>query len=157
MSSTGVVVASHGELARELINSAEMIVGAQDNISAVCLDPQDNLETCHEALSAAIEQVRTSAGVIVLIDLFGGTPGHAAALGLREQSYPIVAGANLPMLLEILVSRSRGLSETDLADIALQVGRDSIIDVGARFAAAQEEKDQRRTIQPPRGQELDDV
>lgn len=135
MSATGVVVASHGDLARALISSAEMIVGSQENVAALCLDPKDNLETCHNELCAAIDRVQTDAGVIVLIDLFGGTPGNAAALGLRERSYPVVAGVNLPMLLEILVSRSSGLSVEELTDIALQAGQNSIIDVRARLEA----------------------
>ena len=135
MSLTGIVVASHGDLASALISSAEMIVGSQDNVAAVCLDPEDNLEACHDALCAAIDRVQTDAGVIVLIDLFGGTPGNAAALGLRERSYPVVAGVNLPMLLEVLMSRLGSLSLKELTEIALQAGHNSIIDVGARLEA----------------------
>lgn len=135
MSITGVVVASHGDLARALINSAQLIVGEQDNIVAVCLDPQDNLEACFDALCCAIDQVQTDAGVMVLIDLFGGTPGNAAALGLRERSHPVVAGVNLPMLLEVMLSRSSGLSEAELTEVALQAGQSSIIDVRARLEA----------------------
>jgi mannose/fructose/sorbose-specific phosphotransferase system IIA component len=135
----GIVVASHGDLASALISSAEMIIGSQENVAAVCLDPKDNLEACHNALCAAIDQVQTDAGVIVLIDLFGGTPANAAVLGLRERSYPIVAGVNLPMLLEVLMSRQGGLSAKELTEVALQAGQDSIIDVGARFEAQREQ------------------
>lgn len=140
MSLAGIVVASHGELASALISSAEMIVGSQDNITAVCLDPEDNLEACLDALCAAIDQVQTDAGVIVLIDLFGGTPGNAALLGLRERSYPVVAGVNLPMLLEVSMNRLGGLSTKELTEIAMQAGHNSIIDVGERFEAQREQK-----------------
>jgi mannose/fructose/sorbose-specific phosphotransferase system IIA component len=135
MSGIGIVVASHGALAQALINSAEMIVGAQDNVATVCLDPKDNLEACHNRLCTAIDQVQTEAGVLALIDLFGGTPGNAALLGLRERTYHVVAGVNLPMLLEVLMSRNSGVSVKELTDIALQAGQNSIIDVSARFEA----------------------
>jgi mannose/fructose/sorbose-specific phosphotransferase system IIA component len=135
MSQIGVVIASHGDLAQALISSAEMIVGAQEGVVTVCLDPQDNLEACHDQLCSAIDGVQSEAGVIVLIDLFGGTPGNAAVLGLRERTYSVVAGANLPMLLEVLMSRGSGISVKELTDIALQAGQSSIIDVGARFEA----------------------
>jgi mannose/fructose-specific phosphotransferase system component IIA len=93
------------------------------------------LETCHGQLCDAVDQTQTAAGVLVLIDLFGGTPGNAAALGLRDRSYAVVSGVNLPMLLEVLLSRSSGISVKELVDIALQAGQSSIIDVGARFEA----------------------
>ena len=140
MSRIGVVIASHGDLARALVRSAEMIVGAQEGVATVCLEPSDNLETFHAALCAAVDRIRTDAGVVVFIDLFGGTPANAAVLGLRERSYPVVSGVNLPMLLEVFVSRDGGLSAQELAEIALQSGQSSIIDVSARFAAQCQEE-----------------
>ena len=137
MSTIGIVVASHGDLSRALIHSAEMIVGPQEHVEAVCLDPQDTLETYLSALQAAINQADSGDGVLVLIDLFGGTPGNAAALGLSQQSYAVVSGVNLPMVLEVMMARSDGLSSADLAALALQAGNDGIIDVGARLEARQ--------------------
>jgi PTS system mannose-specific IIB component len=138
MSQIGIVVASHGTLAQSLIATAELIVGAQDALAAACLDPQDSLETCCDALQAALAAVDQDAGVMVLIDLFGGTPGNAAALGLSTRSYPVIAGVNLPMLLEVLMSRESAQSPDELAQIALQAGHDGIINVGARLLAQRE-------------------
>ncbi|MBI1801682.1 MAG: PTS sugar transporter subunit IIA [Chloroflexi bacterium] len=131
----GLVIASHGDLSRALLNTAEMIVGPQDGVQAVCLHPQDSLEHCHRSLQEAIGQVDRGGGVLVLIDLFGGTPGNAAALGLRERWYPVVAGVNLPMLLEVLMNRDGSLSAAELSALALQAGQAGLIDVSARLQA----------------------
>jgi mannose/fructose/sorbose-specific phosphotransferase system IIA component len=133
--SIGVLIVGHGDLGQALVSSALMIVGEQDNVAAVSLKPQDNLETCQCALKIGIERLNGSQGVIVLADLFGGTPCNAAALGQRERSYPIVAGVNLPMLLEVLLSRDQVTSVDELTSIALEAGSKSIIDVGALLRA----------------------
>jgi PTS system mannose-specific IIA component len=137
MSMIGIVVASHGDLSRALIHSVEMIVGSQAHVEAVCLDPKDTLETCQSALQAAIDQADSGDGVLVLIDLFGGTPSNAAALGLSQRSYAVVTGVNLPMILEVMMVRRDDLSITDLAALALQAGYNGIIDVGTRLEAQQ--------------------
>jgi mannose/fructose-specific phosphotransferase system component IIA len=80
-----------------------------------------------------IDRLDTSQGVVVLVDLFGGTPCNAAALGARERLFPIVSGANLPMLLEILLNRECGLSVEELVDLTLEAGRASIVDVSAKL------------------------
>jgi mannose/fructose/sorbose-specific phosphotransferase system IIA component len=133
--SIGVIVVAHGDLGQALVASASLILGEQDNVAAVSLKPQDNLETCQSALTTGIEQLDSSQGVIVLADLFGGTPCNAAALGQRDRSYPIVAGANLPMLLEVLLGRDQAASADELTGIALEAGSKSIIDVGAALRA----------------------
>ncbi len=130
----GIVIASHGGLARALLSSAEMIVGAQDNVATVCLEAQDSPESFQAALSATIEQADRGTGVVALIDLFGGTPGNAAALCLGEREIPIVSGVNLPMLLEVLLSRT-ALSPEALAALALESGAKGIVDVTARLFA----------------------
>ncbi len=129
--SIGVVIVGHGDLGQALVGSASLILGEQTNIAAVSLSPQDNLESCHSALMNGIEQLDTSQGLIVLADLFGGTPCNAAALGQRERPYPVVAGVNLPMLLEVLLNRDSVASADELNSIALEAGCKSIVDVGA--------------------------
>ena len=130
----GIVIAAHGDLARALRDSAEMIVGAHDDVVTVSLEPQDNLETCQAALSAAIDTADRGAGAIVLVDLFGGTPSNAAALCLRQRRSEIVSGVNLPMLLEVLLRRS-GLTAEALATLASESGVKGIVDVAARMRA----------------------
>ncbi|MGH8629660.1 MAG: PTS sugar transporter subunit IIA [Burkholderiales bacterium] len=130
----GIVIASHGSLARALLSSAAMIVGAQEGVTAVCLEAQDNLETFQAALSRAIDQADQGAGVVVLLDLFGGTPGNATLLCMRECEFPAVSGVNLPMLLEVLLSR-RASSPESLAELALESGAKGIVDITARLRA----------------------
>jgi mannose/fructose/sorbose-specific phosphotransferase system IIA component len=138
MSQIGVVLASHGELACAMLASAELIVGQQANVAAVCLEPDDSLESFNVRLCQAVDGAERGAGVLVLIDLFGGTPANAAAMGLCDREYSVVAGANLPMLLEVLMSRDSGLSVTELCQLALEAGRSAIVDVGAAVIGARE-------------------
>lgn len=137
MSQIGVVVGGHCELSRALIASAEMIAGHQQDVATVCLAEGDDLESCHCSLEDAIAEVDHGAGVIILIDLFGGTPSNAAALSLRNHAWPVVAGVNLPMLIEVLMSRDSVASVQALAELALDAGRSGIIDVAAQMRSRQ--------------------
>jgi PTS system mannose-specific IIA component len=130
----GVVIATHGRLSHALLNSAEMIVGKQDGVATVSLEPQDTLETFQAALNAAIDQVNRGAGVLVLIDLFGGTPGNATALRIGQGELPAVSGVNLPMLLEVFLARST-LAADALAALALESGAKGIVDITAKVRA----------------------
>lgn len=127
----GIVISSHGGLAQALLDSAEMIIGEQDNVVAVSLDPQDNLDTLQAALNAAVDEADRGLGVIILIDLFGGTPGHAAALCVGRRKLPAVSGVNLPMLLEIIMSR-RILSLDELSKRGLKSGTEGVVDIALR-------------------------
>jgi len=138
--SVGVVIAAHGDLAHALRQSAEMIVGAQDGVVTVALNPQDNLDSLQATIHEAIDRADAGAGVIILIDLFGGTPGNAAALCLSQRELPIVSGVNLPMLLEVLLSRS-AMSPEALAELALASGNQGIVDITAKLKAQIQESD----------------
>lgn len=129
----GIIIAGHGDLGQALIGSAELILGPQENVAVVGLKPQDNLEICQCALMSGMGQLDISQGVIVLADLFGGTPCNAAALGARDRFYPIVAGVNLPMVLEVLLNRDCAESVDALAQVAFEAGRSGIVDVGAQL------------------------
>jgi PTS system mannose-specific IIA component len=128
----GVVIAAHGDLAGALRRSAEMIVGEQDGVVTVNLDPHDNLENMQTAIREAIRQADQGSGVVVLIDVFGGTPSNAAALCLAERRFPLISGVNLPMLLEVFMSRA-SLSQAELGAMALASGASGIVDIGARL------------------------
>jgi len=132
----GIIVATHGELSQALVATAEMIVGTQGNVTAVCLSPQDSPETFQEALDSAIRLANTGTGVVVLIDLFGGTPGNAASLAALRGSLHVISGVNLPMLIEVLLSR-QGMSAEELAAHALESGKAGIIDIAARVREQQ--------------------
>ena len=134
MNRIGVVITAHGDLAVALLRAAELIVGPQAGVAAVCLDPQDGPESHAAALQAALEQVDCGAGVLVLTDLFGGTPANTAALGLGQGALVVLCGVNLPMLLEVLTRRDE-VSLPALAAAALRAGRTGIIDAAATLNA----------------------
>jgi PTS system mannose-specific IIA component len=97
----GVVVVTHGQLAAELVNAAEAIVGDLANIAAVSIGWHDDVEQAREEIGAAIERVATEGGTLVLTDMFGGTPSNLSVTFLRPGRTEVVTGVNLPMLLKL--------------------------------------------------------
>jgi mannose PTS system EIIA component len=116
----GVVVVTHGQLATELVNAAEMIVGELSGFVAVSIGWHDDVETAREAIAAAIGRVARPAGVIVLTDMFGGTPANLGLPFLAEQQVEVITGVNLPMLLKLA-----GLRQADSLLHAAQQTRES--------------------------------
>ena len=128
----GVVVVTHGQLATELVNAAEMIVGDLPQFAAVSIGWHDDVDQAREEIGRAIERVRTSAGgteadpagVLVLTDMFGGTPAN---LGVTYVSphVEVITGVNLPMLIKL----ARPPADTDLLTLARDMrehGRNAI-------------------------------
>ena len=128
----GVVVVTHGQLATELVNSAEMIVGDLPHFTAVSIGWHDDVDVAREEIGQAIARVRVSAGgtdeepagVLVLTDMFGGTPAN---LGVTYVSphVEIITGVNLPMLIKL----ARPQKDTDLLALAREMrehGRNAI-------------------------------
>ena len=116
----GVVVVTHGQLATELVNAAEMIVGELTGFVAVSIGWHDDVETAREVIAAAIARVARPAGVIVLTDMFGGTPANLGLPFLAEQKVEVITGVNLPMLLKLA-----GLRKADSLLHAAQQTRES--------------------------------
>ncbi|MGA9193124.1 MAG: PTS sugar transporter subunit IIA [Anaerolineales bacterium] len=133
MTSVGLVVAAHGKLAGELAKSARMIIGDQFPVGTVELDLDTNLEGLYDAMLAAIDEADKGEGVLVLIDLFGGTPSNAAALCIRQRNCAVVSGVSLPMLLEAVMGAENELSLESLARVAVQAGHSGIVDVRERL------------------------
>lgn len=115
----GVVVVTHGQLAAELLNAAEMIVGDLPGFAAVSIGWHDDVTVARAAIAAAIDKVRSSAGVLLLTDMFGGTPSNLGLAFLEAGRVEVVTGVNLPMLITIakatddedLLSRARRLGD----------------------------------------------
>jgi len=128
----GIVIVSHGDLGKQLLAAAELISGKQEKVVALGLDADDAIEALPGRISHAIDSIEDVAGVLVLVDLFGGSPGNATLRCLAERDFECISGANLPMLLEVLMMRE-GMSATDLAAQALQSGRTGVQDLGAAF------------------------
>jgi PTS system mannose-specific IIA component len=120
----GLVVATHGQLAAELLRTAESIVGPVACAAAVSIDSATSVEEARARLAAAIHQVGADGeGVVVLTDMFGGTPANLALTFLDEQ-IEVVTGVNLPMLMKLAGSRAAGLAAA--AELATAQGQKNI-------------------------------
>lgn len=102
----GVVLVTHGRLADELKAATEHVVGPQSAFLTVCIGPQDNMESRREDILAAIRTVDTGSGVILLTDMFGGTPSNLAISAMENGRVEVIAGVNLPMLIKLASVRS---------------------------------------------------
>ncbi|WP_220184244.1 PTS sugar transporter subunit IIA [Thermoactinomyces mirandus] len=108
-----LVVATHGEFSKEIVKSAEMILGDQENVIAVTFKPGEGLDGLTEKYQKALKELDTDDGVLFLVDLFVGSPFNAAAnLIAAEKHMDVVTGVNLPMLIECFDQRGRSDLET---------------------------------------------
>jgi mannose PTS system EIIA component len=97
----GVVVVTHGQLATELLNAAEMIVGELPQFTAVSIGWHDDVDVAHEAIARAIAKVDRGRGVLLLTDMFGGTPSNLGLTFLEAGRIEVITGVNLPMLIKL--------------------------------------------------------
>ena len=118
----GVVVVSHGRLADEFVAAAEHVLGPQDQMRAVAIGPYDNMEERRADIIDAVRTVDRGAGVIVLTDMFGGTPSNLAISVINQVKIEVIAGVNLPMLIKLAEVRDK-LSLADAALAAQDAGR----------------------------------
>jgi PTS system mannose-specific IIA component len=121
----GVVVVTHGQLATELVNAAEMIVGDLPQFTAVSIGWHDDVNDAREEIVRAIERIRGEEGVLLLTDMFGGTPSNLGMTFLETNKVEVITGVNLPMLIKLA-----GLPQSkDLLAVARQMrddGRNAI-------------------------------
>ena len=102
----GLVLVTHGGLAVELIRAMEHVVGPQENTAAVCIGPNDDMEHRRADIQKAVSSVETGEGVIILTDMFGGTPSNLAISIMEAKSIEVIAGVNLPILVKLASIRS---------------------------------------------------
>lgn len=102
----GLVLVTHGRLADELRSAMEHVVGAQRNVGTVCIGPEDDMESRRTEISSLIEQVDTGDGVVLLTDMFGGTPSNLAISMMSRTGVEVLSGVNLPMLVKLAKVRS---------------------------------------------------
>ncbi len=102
----GLVLVTHGRLADELRSAMEHVVGAQRNVGTVCIGPDDDMESRRTEISSLIEQVDTGDGVVLLTDMFGGTPSNLAISMMSRTGVEVLSGVNLPMLVKLAKVRS---------------------------------------------------
>lgn len=101
----GLVLVTHGFLAKEFVIAMEHVVGPQKAIETVCIGPEDDMEVRRADIAAAVDQVNDGSGVILLTDLFGGTPSNLAISLLKAGEIEVIAGINLPMLIRLESAR----------------------------------------------------
>ena len=101
----GMVLVTHGQLAAEFVRAMEHVLGPQERIATICIGPEDDMEARRADIAEAIEQVEEGQGVILLTDLFGGTPSNMAISLMEPGRVEVIAGINLPMLIRLAGAR----------------------------------------------------
>ena len=140
MSRIGGIIVSHGQVANELVAAAETVVGELNHITAVSIGWHDDVEMAKKEIEVAIERVSEGRGVLILTDMFGGTPTNIAAMFLKPDEVEIVTGVNLPMVIK-LASTTKEMSLKELAlEIEIQ-GKDAICRAGVLLEPRKLKKD----------------
>jgi PTS system mannose-specific IIA component len=103
----GLVIVTHGRLADEFVLAMEHVVGPQRGVRAICIGPEDDMERRRADIVAAAREVEDGSGVILLTDMFGGTPSNLAISVMDETRAEVIAGLNLPMLIKLASIRDR--------------------------------------------------
>lgn len=128
----GVVVVTHGELAQELLKTTESIVGSLENFEAVSVNAERDAEDERRAIEEAIRKVDQGDGVILLTDLFGGTPSNICLSFLKEMNIEVVSGVNLPMLIKLPSFMNNNKLE-EAANLTMEYGKRNISVAGRRL------------------------
>ena len=118
----GLVIVTHGRLAEEFLLAMEHVVGPQSGIATICIGPEDDMERRRRDILAACSQVDVGSGVILLTDMFGGTPSNLAISVMEQTRAEVIAGLNLPMLIKLASVRAR-LNLADCVAQAQEAGR----------------------------------
>jgi len=129
----GLVLVTHGSLATEFVVAMEHVVGPQQQIETICIGPEDDMELRRADIATAVARVNDGSGVILLTDLFGGTPSNLAISLLKAGEIEVIAGINLPMLVKLAKVRGE-LPLAEAVDVAQEAGR-KYINVASRVLA----------------------
>lgn len=122
-----LVIGTHGWAAEQLLKTAEMLLGEQENVGWIDFVPGENAETLIEKYQAQLARLDTSKGVLFLVDTWGGSPFNAASrIVVDKPGYDVIAGVNIPMLVETLMGRDDDPSLEELIHIAVEAGREGI-------------------------------
>ncbi|ASG21660.1 MULTISPECIES: PTS sugar transporter subunit IIA [Nitrospirillum] len=116
----GMVLVTHGRLAEEFILALQHVVGEQAQVRAVCIGPEDDMEQRREDILAKVAECDTGDGVVVLTDMFGGTPSNLAISTMDRAKVEVIAGVNLPLLIKLASVR-----KTESLESAVQAAREA--------------------------------
>ncbi len=124
----GILLVTHGHFAQGIMESARMLVGEQEQLEALCLTETDDVDQFKQTVADAIDRLDDGSGVLVLVDVLGGSPFNTAACQLRQKHIESVTGLNFPMLLAALEGRETE-ALTELKGTCAQAARDGVVDV----------------------------
>jgi len=127
----GMVLVTHGYLAKELIAALEHVVGPQENVQAVCIGPDDDMERRRQDIMDSVAAVDVGKGAVVLTDMFGGTPSNLAISIMDKTNVEVIAGVNLPMLIKL--ASVRGTENLEDAVIYAQEAGRKYINVASKL------------------------
>ncbi len=130
MKKVGGVIVSHGQVATELLAAAETVVGDLNHIVAVSIGWHDDVEIAQGEIERAIAQVSEGSGVLILTDMFGGTPTNISAMFIKDGEVELVTGVNLPMVIK-LASQNKEMTLSEIAIAVEEQGKQSIYRTGA--------------------------
>ncbi|MEE4199359.1 PTS sugar transporter subunit IIA [Erythrobacter sp.] len=133
----GLILVTHGRLADQFVEAMEHVVGPQDGIATVCIGPNDDMERRRADIGNAIGAVDNGKGVIILTDLFGGTPSNLAISLLEAGRVEVIAGINLPMLIRLAGARKK-MGVVEACHAAQTAGR-NYITVASELLGAEDE------------------
>jgi PTS system mannose-specific IIA component len=123
----GIVIVTHGRLAEEFLSATEHIVGPLSGVKTVCIGPEDDIDQRRADITDAIRAVDTGGGVVLVTDMFGGTPCNLALANLKKDKIEVMAGANLPSLIKLVNLRDK---------LPLDIAVQEAIDSGRKYMRA---------------------
>ncbi len=138
----GIVLVSHANIAKEMLGVIEHIVGPQDQLIAISIFPKDDMEKKRQEILDSVKKVDSGKGVIVLTDMFGGTPSNLAISVMENEKIEVVAGVNLPMLIKMMSIRKKKKIK-ELIKISQESGR-KYINVASAFFEENKDWDKKK-------------
>jgi mannose PTS system EIIAB component len=143
-----IIIGTHGAAAEQLLKTAEMILGEQSNVAYIDFVPGENAETLIEKYNGKLTELETSKGVLFLVDTWGGSPFNAASrIVTDKENYEVIAGVNIPMLVETFMARDDNPSFNELVKISVETGRE-----GVKALKAPEIRRVQQTVSAPKAQ-----
>ena len=131
----GMVLVTHGRLAEEFVAATEHVVGDQEDVRSICIGPDDDMERRRNDILDAVTEVDSGDGVILLTDMFGGTPSNLAISVMEKGNVEVIAGINLPMLIKL--ASVRGSSNLEEAVAAAQKSGRKYINIASHVLSGQ--------------------
>ncbi|WP_336287650.1 MULTISPECIES: PTS sugar transporter subunit IIA [unclassified Bartonella] len=120
----GLVLVTHGRLAIEFLHAVEHVIGTQEKFATICIYPDDDIDQRRTDIIAAVSSTNTNHGVIILTDIFGGTPSNMAVSVTEKGQVEMIAGVNLPMLIKLIsIRQCPDISLSEALKIAQEAGR----------------------------------